>query len=204
MLPAWRTPCDRNRALPANACVDATAGNVRHVEHLREYQDYVLAHRLRVLVGGALKPPVAILSLAAYARKRIERQELARELLGSGAYQTKMRRVDALTDETNFGFWQNPNETVAVLKKIIDAGGSPAVESEDGFVQALLTPDERTQIGPIAAERVATYYLGLMRASAAYLDPEVFTRLRSDIDPLREELPIFVPVGEDATPASQA
>ena len=204
MLPAERRQCDRNRALPGDACLQASPGSVLRVEHLREYQDYVLAHRLRVLVGGALEPPVAMLSLAEYARKRLERQALARELLGSGAYQTKMRRVDVLTDETNFGFWQNPNETVVVLKKIIGAGGSPAVESEDGFVAALLTQEELARIGPEAAQRVARYYLGLLRASAAYLDPEVFTRLRSDIDPLRDDLPIFVPVGEDATPASQA
>ena len=204
MLPAERRQCDRNSALPGDACRHASPGNVGCVEHLREYQDYVLAHRLRVLVGGALEPPVAMLSLAAYARKRLERQALARELLGSGAYQTKMRRVDVLTDETNFGFWQNPNETVVVLKKIIGAGGSQAVESEDGFVAALLTHEELARIGHDAAQRVARYYLGLLRASAAYLDPEVFTRLRSDIDPLRDEIPIFVPVGEDATPASQA
>jgi hypothetical protein len=174
------------------------------MEHLREYQDYVLAYRLRMQVGGALAPRAPQLSLAAYAGKRLERQELARALLGSGAYQTKMRRVDELTDETNFGFWQNPNETVAVLKKIIDAGGCPAVENEDGFVQALLTPQERASLGDEGGRQVARYYLGLLRASAAYLDPEVFTRLRADIDPLRDDLPVFVPVGEDATPASQA
>lgn len=162
------------------------------MEHLREYQDYLLAYRLRTLIGGALRPRTAPLELAAYARARLERQELARALLGSGEYRERMRRVDELTDRLNFGFWTNPNETVTVLRRVIEAGGCRAVESEEAFAEELFTRLERERLSLRTQRLVARYYLGLLRASAAYLDPEIFTRLRAEIDPLREELPIFV------------
>jgi hypothetical protein len=171
------------------------------VEHLREYQDYLLAYRLRARVGGALRPSRRELRLGEYAAKRIERQRLARDLLGSPGYHDAMRRVDALTDELNFGFWHNPGETVTVLRKVIAAGGCRALEDEEGFASELLTRRERTELGEVGASLVARYYLGLLRASAAYLDPETFTRLRAEVDPLREQLPVFVPLGEDSAPA---
>jgi hypothetical protein len=171
------------------------------VEHLREYQDYLLAYRLRARVGGALRPPRRELRLGEYAAKRIERQRLARDLLGSPGYRDALRRVDELTSELNFGFWHNPGETVTVLRKVIDAGGCRALEDEDGFVEELLTRRERAELGEVGAALVARYYLGLLRASAAYLDPETFTRLRAEIEPLREQLPVFVPLGEDPAPA---
>jgi hypothetical protein len=99
--------------------------------------------------------------------------------------------------------WHNPGETVALLRKVAAAGGSAALESETGFVEALLTRRERARLGEAGAQRLARYYLALVRASAAYLDPEIFTRLRDEIDPGRPDLPIFVELGEgeDATPA---
>ncbi|MDR9392264.1 MAG: hypothetical protein RI554_09580 [Trueperaceae bacterium] len=173
------------------------------MEHVLEYQDYLLAYRLRALVGGALRPARRELGLAEYAAKRLERQRLARDLLGRDDYRDDMRRVDALTDELNFGMWHNPGETVALLRKVAAAGGSAALESETGFVEALLTRRERARLGEAGAHRLARYYLALVRASAAYLDPEIFTRLRDEIDPGRPDLPIFVELGEgeDATPA---
>ena len=171
------------------------------MEHLLEYQDYLLAYRLRARVGAALRPRGRELRLAEYAAKRLERQRLARELLAADDYRAGMRRVEALTDEINFGFWHNPNETVMVLRKVIEAGGSPALEDERGFAEELLTRRERARLGAEGAATVARYYLGLLRASAAYLDPEVFTRLRGEIEPLRERLPLFVELGEDPAPA---
>jgi hypothetical protein len=40
------------------------------------------------------------------------------------------------------------------------------------------------------------YYLGLVRASAAYLDAEVFDRLRGSLDALRERVPLVVVDGD--------
>jgi len=161
------------------------------VEHLLEYQDYLLAYRLRALVGGRLRPAGKPFELAEYATRRLERQALARELLGTNDYHTRMRRVDELTGELNFGFWHNPNETVKVLRHVIEQGGCRALESEDTFIDELLTRREREGLSHREQRLVARYYLGLFRASAAYLDAEVFTRLRGEVEPLREQMPLF-------------
>lgn len=175
------------------------------MEHLLEYQDYLLAYRLRARTGGALRPAGPELGLATYARKRLERQRLARALLGDPDYRAGMRRVDALTDELNFGFWHNPSETAAVLRKVAEAGGSPALESAEAFSAELLTRRERARLGADGERTVASYYLGLLRASAAWLDPDAFTRLRAEVEPLRSRLTLFVELervepGGDRTP----
>lgn len=165
---------------------------MKHVEHLREFQDYLLAYRLRVLIGGKLSPKLKPLSLAEYAQKRLVRQQLAKELLGTNDYRKGMKKVDALTEEINFGFWQNPNESIIVLRRVIEQGGCLALESKEDFIAALLSKLEREKLSPEQESLIATYYLGLFQASAAYLDAEVFTRLRAEVDVLREQLPIFI------------
>ena len=162
------------------------------MEPLLEYQDYLLAYRLRVLIGGGFKPTSPLLPLARYARKRIERQQLAQDLLGKNDYQRQMRRVDELTDELNFGFWHNPNETIKVLRRVIEGGGCKALESRALFIANLLTEQEKARLSAEEQDLIASYYLGLCQASAAYLDAEVFTRLRDEVEPLREALPVFV------------
>ena len=97
-----------------------------------------------------------------------------------------------MTDELNFGFWHNPSETIRVFKRIIEMGGCKALESPQHFIAELLTRRERETLETKQKDLVANYYLGLFRASAAYLDAEVFTRLRAEVDPLREQLPVFV------------
>ena len=162
------------------------------MEHLLEYQDYVLAYRLRALVGGKSRPLKGYLSLNEYAKKRLERQALAKSILGSHDYRDSLRKVEALTEETNFGFWHNPGESVDFLKKMIEQGGCRALESDEQFVEELLTPRERGELSLAQRRLVATYYLGLLRASASYLDAEVFTRLRGEVEPLRDKMPVFV------------
>ncbi len=172
------------------------------MEHLKEYQDYLLAYRLRALIGGRLRPVGGYLSLADYARKRVERQEIARTLLSETDYREGLRRVEKLTSELNFGFWHNPSESIEVLKAVIEGGGNRALESADAFVEELLTRQERLSLSADDARLVALYYLGLLRASAAYLDAEVFTRLRSEVEPLRDRLPVFVlPTDQDVASA---
>lgn len=173
---------------------------MRVVEPLLEYQDYLLAYRLRTLVGGRLRPAGRELRLPEYARLRLERQDLAREVLGRDDYRDRLRQVDVLTDRLNFGFWHNPNETVVVLRRVIEAGGCTALESEEAFASQVLTRSERDRLGPDGVDLVARYYLGLLRSSASYLDPAIFTRLRADVDPLRDRIPVFVALGEDPAP----
>ena len=173
------------------------------VEHLREFQDYLLAYRLRSLIGGKLRPAKRPLSLTEYAQKRLERQTLARELLSNKDYRVQMKRVDALTDELNFGFWQNPSESVVLLKTVIEQGGCQALESNDLFIEALLSEREQAELSEAEKTLLASYYLGLIKASAAYLDAEIFTRLRAEVDGLREDLPIFIAFGQERFVASE-
>lgn len=147
-------------------------------------------------MGGALRPARRELRLGEYAARRLERQKRAQQLLGESDYRDGLRRIDALTDELNFGFWHNPSETGGVLRKIAGAGGCRALESEQAFVDELLTRAERARLGD-DARRVAAYYLGLLRASASWLDPQVFTRLRDEVDAKRASIPLFVELGED-------
>lgn len=170
------------------------------MEHLLEYQDYVLAYRLRALVGGRTRPTTAYLSLPEYARKRLERQVLAKGVLGLPDYRDGLRRVEALTEALNFGFWHNPGESLEFLRRAIEQGGCAALESPEQFTELLLTRRERSELSDAQGRLVATYYLGLLRASAAYLDAEVFTRLRAELEPLRAELPLFV-LPAEAAPA---
>ena len=166
------------------------------VEHLLEYQDYVLAYRLRALVGGKTRPGGPYLSLTDYARLRLERQTLAKGVLKSDDYRSQLREVERLTERLNFGFWHNPGETIEFLKRVIERGGCAALESPENFIAELLTRRERAALSPEELARVATYYLGLLRASASYLDAETFDRLRTELEPLRELLPFFVLSGE--------
>ena len=131
------------------------------MEHLREYQDYVLAYRLRALVGGKSKPLTGYLSLAEYANKRMQRQRLAEMLLKKANYHADMRQVDKLTEEMNFGFWHNPGESVTFLRHVIEQGGCAALESESNFITYLLTPLERSKLRFNEEGIVARYYLGL-------------------------------------------
>jgi hypothetical protein len=162
------------------------------VEHLREYQDYVLAYRLRVLIGGRLKPRNKMLHLSQYAQKRLERQHLAKTLLARPDYHHQLKQVETLTEQLNFGFWHNPIETIQVLTRVIEQGGCRALESSSLFIQEILTTFEKTNLSLEQQDLIARYYLGLFRASAAYLDADVFTRLQGELEPLRETLPVFV------------
>lgn len=170
------------------------------MEHLREYQDYVLAYRLRALVGGKSRPLTSHLSLGEYANKRLQRQQIAQALIKQSDYHQELRRVDKLTEELNFGFWHNPGETIEFLKRMIHQGGCSALESNENFVQELLTPLERSKLREDELQCIARYYMGLLRAASAYLDAEVFTRLRNEVEPLRDTMPIFVlPSDRDVT-----
>ena len=114
----------------------------------------------------------------------------------SADYRGQLRKVEALTEALNFGFWHNPGESIEFLKRVIERGGCRALETPQTFVEELLTRRERAELTERDTELVAVYYLGLLRASASYLDGETFTRLRAEIEPLRDRLPFFVLPGD--------
>jgi hypothetical protein len=162
------------------------------VEHLRDYQDYVLAYRLRALLGGRLRPGGPLLELPAYAARRLRRQALARQVAASDDYRASLREVERLTSELSFGLWHNPSETLGLLEQVVRSGGCRALESEAAFVSELLTRSERRRAGDASCALLARYYLGLLRASSAFLDAAVFDRQRGALDVLRERLPVVV------------
>ena len=81
-----------------------TAFRADGIEELaREYQDYVIAHRVRRLLGGRLEPK-AFLTVPEYAQKRMKRQQIAREIVTLKPFTTeRLHIVDQLTDELCFG-----------------------------------------------------------------------------------------------------
>ncbi|MBZ9715199.1 hypothetical protein K7W41_18175 [Deinococcus multiflagellatus] len=138
---------------------------------LREYQEYVLAYRLRRAVGGRVTPQGEQLSLAGYAALRLERQDLARRLVREGLDPGRMRRLDALSDQLMFGFWLNPSEVAAFLRAAIREGGHPALGHPAAFA-ALLTPAERARLGEVGVAQVCAHHLACFALAAPMMDPD--------------------------------
>lgn len=138
---------------------------------LREYQEYVLAYRLRRAVGGRVTPPGEQLRLAEYAALRLERQDLARSLVRFGLDGPRMRRLDALSDQLMFGFWLNPAEVAAFLRAAIREGSHPALGDPAAFAR-LLTPSERSRLGPGGVALVCAHHIACFALAAPMLDPD--------------------------------
>ncbi|AFZ69005.1 hypothetical protein [Deinococcus peraridilitoris] len=162
---------------------------------LREYQDYVLAYRLRVAVGGRVTPADALLSISRYARKRLERQALARALVNKEIPLSGLRDIDRLTSETAFGFWHNPSEVAEFLRAALRQGGHPAL-GDPGVFAGLFTPDEHQRLGDRLLP-VCEYYLTCLSLAAPGIDPAALEHLYARIEAF--DLPLFVddlPQGE--------
>jgi hypothetical protein len=157
----------------------------------REYQDYVIAHRVRSLLGARLRPR-AFLSLAQYAAKRLERQRLAREVVTVKPLTAeRLSRVDDITDELCFGMWRNPREINDFLLAVWRMGGHAIFEHESEFVAQVLTPSERARL-PEGGLEVARFYNACLRVGAAALNPEEMEFAASRVEELAGRLPIFV------------
>lgn len=156
-------------------------------EMLLEFQGYVLAYRLRAAVGGRVAPPGEQLSLAGYAARRLERQNLARRLVREGLDPQWMRRLEALSDELMFGFWLNPAEVAAFLRAAIRQGSHPALGDPAAFA-ALLTPAERGRLGNLGVQLVCAHHLTCLSLAVPMLDPGalagVWARVEATTPPL--------------------
>ena len=153
---------------------------------LLEYQHYLMAHRLRALLGGRLTP-TALLSLPEYASRRIMRQNLARQMITRASPPEAMKSLDRLTDELMFGFWLNPGEVTAFLRAAIRQGSHPALGEPQAFAQ-LLSSTERGRLGEGGVERVCRYYLTCLHLASPGVDPHalehIFERLEAAVPPL--------------------
>ena len=165
--------------------------NTGVIELAREYQEYVIAHRVRALIGARLAPR-ALLTLSEYAARRLERQALARDLVTRRPFDAeRLRRVDALTDELCFGMWRNPLEVAEFLRAAWRAGGHRVLESPEDFASLVLTGEERARL-PDAGLEVARFHHACLRLAAAALHPEELERASSRADALARRVPLFL------------
>ena len=173
-------------------------------ELLHEFQGYVLAYRLRRAVGGRVAPRGRALTLGEYARKRLERQQLARDLVGGGLHPRQLGHLDRLSDELMFGFWLNPREVAAFLKGAgLNAAGltgtgltgmgwgtpHPALGDSAAFA-ALLSNNERARLGDLGVRLVVAHHLTCLTLGAPLLDPNDTERVWQRIEATRP--PLFV------------
>ncbi len=153
---------------------------------LLEYQHYLMAHRLRSLLAGRLTP-APLLTLPEYASRRIERQELARQMITRASPPEAMKSLDRLTDELMFGFWLNPAEVTAFLRAAIRQGSHPALGESAAFAE-LLSPSERARLGAEGTARVCRYYLTCLHLASPGADPHalehIFQRIDANVPPL--------------------
>ena len=156
-----------------------------------EYQEYVIAHRVRKLLGKRLEPR-ALLNLTQYAAKRLERQRLARELITIKPLTAeRMMRLDAFTDELCFGMWRNPREINDFLSRVWRIGGHVIFESEPEFAAQVLTQTERERLGEHGLE-IAQFYNACLRVGAAAQNPEEMDFAVSRVETLGVSIPIFI------------
>ncbi|EYB68275.1 hypothetical protein DEIPH_ctg025orf0133 [Deinococcus phoenicis] len=141
---------------------------------LLEFQGYVLAYRLRTAVGGRVLPAGALLTLAEYAARRLERQDLARRLVQTGLDPRQVQRLEALSGELMFGFWLNPAEVAAFLRAARRQGGHPALGDPAAFA-VLLTSAEQARLGDLGVRLVCAHHLTCLSLASPLLDPDALT-----------------------------
>lgn len=157
------------------------------VDPYREYQDYVVAHRLRSELGERIPP---LFSLSEYAALRLERSELVRKLVARQGDPTLLNQIEELTDDLNYGFWSNPGTLKAFLGRVTPST-HPVLSSPEAF-ERLLSPAERSRLSePGLAGR---YYLGWFRLPSLVMEPLAFEAALREQESLGERLGLFLDV----------
>jgi hypothetical protein len=160
-------------------------------ELAHEYQDYVLAHRLRRLLGGSLSPK-PLLSLGQYAKKRLERQQVARDIVMVKPLSfERLRRIDELTDELCFGLWRTPFGMTDFLRAAWRVGGHAVLEDAHAFATVLLTAEERGRL-PQAGAEVASYAHACLRLAAAAINPDELELALDRVESVARAVPLFL------------
>jgi hypothetical protein len=161
------------------------------VDLQKEYQDYIIARRVRALFGGRLEPKPK-LSLAQYAQTRLERQKLARELITvKPMTPERLSKVDDLTDQLCFGMWRNPREINDFLKAAWRAGGHTILEHAHEFAAQVLSPTERERL-PKRGLEIADFYNACLRVGPAALSPEEMDVAAERVEQMTKNIPVFV------------
>lgn len=161
----------------------------RPVEQLLlEYQDYILAYRLKRQVGGKLSPKNPKLTLPEYARMRLHRMELARKLVSTGMQAEEFSELDDLTDQMNYGFWYNPRYVSEFLHAVLFAGRDDTFVEEQGFLR-LLSPTELQRLGT-GTHDLYRKYSACFRLATPGVDPLVLERIYEIIE--KSHVPLFI------------
>jgi hypothetical protein len=169
-----------------------TAFRADGIEELaREYQDYVIAHRVRRLFGGRLEPK-NFLTIPEYAQKRLERQRLAREIVTvKPLTPERLRAVDRLTDELCFGMWRNPREINDFLLAAWRLGGHAILENPSEFAAQVLLPHERARL-PEGGLEVARLYHACLTLGAAALSLGEMELAAQRVDHAANAVPLYL------------
>lgn len=157
----------------------------RSVDPFREYQDYVMAYRLREALDFY---PGRLYLLSEYATLRLRRSELVRKLVGRQGDPALLSRIEQISDDINYGFWSNPGLLKAFLKRLSPVQ-YPVLASPEGF-ETLLSNTERVRLKePGLAGR---YYLGWLRLPALMEEPQRFEEAMCEQARLAEQLGLFL------------
>lgn len=151
----------------------------------REYQDYVMAHRLREALGyssGRLYP------LNEYAILRLRRSELVRKLVARQGDPALLSRIEQITEDLNYGFWSNPGVLKGFMSRLV-GGSNGLLEHPDGF-EDLLTYTERLRLSE--SQLAGRYYLGWLRLPALVENPKAFEGALHEQENLAQRLGLFI------------
>jgi hypothetical protein len=151
----------------------------------REYQDYVMAFRLREALGY---PPGKCYPLNAYATLRLRRSELVRKLVAVQGDPALLSRIEQITEDLNYGFWSNPGVLKGFLRRLAPIH-YPILEDIHIF-EALLTSGERSRLPEPGA--AGAYYLGWLELPNLVSDPVAFEEALHRQKLKGEELGLFI------------
>jgi hypothetical protein len=153
------------------------------VDPYREYQDYIMAYRLRKALGYVQ----TLYTLADYAALRLRRGELIQKLIARQGDPLLLARIEQITEDLNYGFWSNPGILKGFLQRI-GSGYHPTLSSPENF-EELLSPSEHRRIH---ATQVGEYYLGWLRLPGLVNEPIAFEYCLQEQERLAEHVGLFL------------
>ena len=152
----------------------------------REYQDYVVAYRLREALGY---PPGRCYPLNEYATLRLRRSGLVRKLVAQQGDPALLSRIEQITEDLNYGFWSNPGVLRGFLRRLAPIQ-YPVLEDAHNFESQLLTFSERSRL--LETGLAGRYYLGWLRLPALVDDPSSFKHILGEQESQGERLGLFL------------
>jgi hypothetical protein len=157
------------------------------VDPYREYQDYVMAHRLKEDLGQL---PGKLHSLPQYAALRLRRSENVRQLVARQGDPALLAQIESLSDDLCYGFWSNPGTLKNFLKKLPSVA-YPVLENPVDFERLLSSSEYRRMGEPGLAGR---YYLGWLRLPHLVMEPLAFEQAMREQEAMGERMGLFLDV----------